>query len=84
MTSSETLKSLYFFREEFDKLALTFPDCGETDCLSCPLHMPYNVFMKDHMETDCVRSILHIFCKDLPVLCPECGHVTTRRPKLCR
>jgi len=79
MTSSETLKSLYFFRKELEKLVYTYHDCEGIACTSCPLHMPYDVLMQNHMRTDCAWDVLRNLNKDLPIVCTECGHVVTTR-----
>ena len=81
MTLTEVDKTIYSFRKEFDMLVSVLPGCEGKDCMTCPLHIPYNVFLKNHMDTCCVRSVLCHLNKDLPNICTVCGHVITRRPK---
>jgi len=81
MTLAEVDKPIYSFRKEFDMLVSILPGCEGKDCKTCPLHLPYNVILKNHMDIGCVLSLLCYLNKDLPDICTECGHVITRKPK---
>ena len=80
MTLSDINKPVYFYRQEFDKLALTRPDCKGLACLSCPLHLPYDIYQTNGKCPECLKYILIDLNNNLPVICTVCGHVITRRP----